>query len=116
MADAAGAADNEDYAFDSFADPGGLIMSSIIEKHLQEAPNKQRLFERARALKLPGNPLVSTIPDSQLAKARDSACSRGRHNRIASTACTPELCSERPVSEDAWQSVGQLYLSLSVFH
>ncbi len=59
MAEAAGAADNEDYAFDSFADPGGLIMSNIIENHLQGMPNKQRLLNRAQALKLPGNPLVS---------------------------------------------------------
>ena len=58
MAEAAGAADDEDFAFDSFADPGGLIMSTIIEKHLSEAPNKKRLLERAKALKLPGNPLV----------------------------------------------------------
>lgn len=61
MAEAAGAADDENYAFDSFADPGGLIMSSIIEKHLQQAPNKQRLLERAQALQLPGNPLVSIL-------------------------------------------------------
>ena len=58
MAEAAGALDNEDYAFDSFADPGGLIMTSLIEKHLGEAPNQRRLLERAQALKLPGNPLV----------------------------------------------------------
>ena len=70
MADAAGAADNDDYAFDSFADPGGLIMSSIIEKHLKEAPNKQRLLERAKALKLPGNPLVSTISTSQTCQSK----------------------------------------------
>ena len=62
MAEAAGALDNEDYAFDSFADPGGLIMTSIIEKHLGCAPNRQRLLERAQALKLPGNPLVGS-PD-----------------------------------------------------
>ena len=60
MAEAAGAADDEDFAFDSFADPGGLIMSTIIEKHLKDAPNKNRLLERAKALKLPGNPLVSS--------------------------------------------------------
>ena len=62
MAEAAGALDNEDYAFDSFADPGGLIMTSIIEKHLGCAPNRQRLLERAQALKLPGNPLVGSLP------------------------------------------------------
>ena len=61
MAEAAGALDNEDYAFDSFADPGGLIMTSIIEKHLGCAPNRQRLLERAQALKLPGNPLVGSL-------------------------------------------------------
>ena len=60
MAEAAGALDNEDYAFDSFADPGGLIMTSIIDKHLGCAPNWQRLLERAQALKLPGNPLVGS--------------------------------------------------------
>ena len=61
MAEAAGALDNEDYAFDSFADPGGLIMTSIIDKHLGCAPNRQRLLERAQALKLPGNPLVGIL-------------------------------------------------------
>ena len=61
MAEAAGALDDEDYAFDSFADPGGLIMTSIIEKHLGCAPNRQRLLERAQALKLPGNPLVGSL-------------------------------------------------------
>ena len=59
MAEAAGAGDDEDFAFDSFADPGGLIMSTIIEKHLHDAPNKSYLLQRAKALKLPGNPLVS---------------------------------------------------------
>lgn len=59
MAEAAGAADDADFAFDSFADPGGLIMSTIIEKHLHEAPNRKYLLQRAKALKLPGNPLVS---------------------------------------------------------
>ena len=74
MAEAAGAADDEDFAFDSFADPGGLIMSSIIEKHLQGAPNKQHLLDRAQALKLPGNPLVSwfTRPLPQLASPQCS--------------------------------------------
>ena len=70
MAEAAGAADDEDFAFDSFADPGGLIMSTIIEKHLSEAPNKNYLLERAKALKLPGNPLVSTISSLQNLSSR----------------------------------------------
>ena len=83
MAEAAGALDDEDYAFDSFADPGGLIMTSIIEKHLSCAPNQRRLLERAQALKLPGNPLVSILAclaPSLLCPARAASTVRP-HNR-----------------------------------
>lgn len=79
MAEAAGAADDEDFAFDSFADPGGLIMSSIIEKHLQGAPNKQHLLDRAQALKLPGNPLVS-CPTRPLPQLASPQCSLLQHS------------------------------------
>ena len=46
-------------AFDSFADPAGLIMQTIIQDHCDEAPNFKALLARAKALHLPNNPLVS---------------------------------------------------------
>ena len=49
---------DEDFAFDSFADPAGLIMANIIEDHCERAPNRKALLAAAKALKLPNNPLV----------------------------------------------------------
>lgn len=51
--------------FDSFADPAGLIMQHIIEQHCKEAPNRKALLARAKALKLPNNPLVSALASSR---------------------------------------------------
>ena len=51
--------------FDSIADPAGLIMQHIIEVHCKEAPNRKELLARAKALKLPNNPLVSALASSQ---------------------------------------------------
>ena len=49
---------DESYAFDSFTDPAGLIMTNVIEKHCCKAPNYQWLLNLAKSLKLPTNPLV----------------------------------------------------------
>ena len=53
-----GAGNDESFAFDSFADPAGLIMTTIIEEHCRVAPNYQQLLDRANSLHLPTNPLV----------------------------------------------------------
>lgn len=53
-----GAGNDESYAFDSFADPAGLIMTTVIEQHCCKAPNYKWLLDRAKSLKLPTNPLV----------------------------------------------------------
>lgn len=63
-----GAANDESFAFDSFADPAGLIMETVIKDHCKLSPNFQYLLNRACSLKLPTNPLVGTcafegIPD-----------------------------------------------------
>ena len=55
---AAGPRRDEDAAFDSFADPAGLIMANIIEVHCEHAPNRAALLAAAKALQLPNNPLV----------------------------------------------------------
>ncbi len=49
---------DESFAFDSFADPAGLIMTTVIEQHCRKAPNYNLLLDRAKSLKLPTNPLV----------------------------------------------------------
>ena len=63
----------DEAAFDSFADPAGLIMQTIIGDHCKEAPNYKALLSRAKALHLPNNPLVSVpawvwrmLPSAQL--------------------------------------------------
>lgn len=53
-----GAANDESFAFDSFADPAGLIMTTIIEEHCKASPNYQQLLDKASSLHLPTNPLV----------------------------------------------------------
>ncbi len=54
----AGAANDENFAFDSFADPAGLIMTTIIEEHCRASPDYQHLLNSANSLNLPTNPLV----------------------------------------------------------
>jgi len=56
-----GAVNDESFAFDSFADPAGLIMETVIKDHCRLSPNFQYLLERARSLKLPTNPLVGHL-------------------------------------------------------
>lgn len=61
MVRSAGSASDESHAYDSFADPAGLIMTSIIEVHCAQAPNRAALLAAAKALHLPNNPLVSSF-------------------------------------------------------
>ncbi|CAL8469508.1 g9049 [Coccomyxa elongata] len=52
---------DESFAFGSFADPAGLIMTTVIEQHCRKAPNYNWLLDRAKSLKLPTNPLDDLI-------------------------------------------------------
>jgi hypothetical protein len=80
----AGSASDESHAYDSFADPAGLIMASIIEVHCAAAPNRAALLAAARELHMPNNPLVGmaftpsvACPDSMPACMLRCACHLG---------------------------------------
>ncbi len=50
---------DEDAIFDNFADPAGLIMQKMISDNVPRSfEGAEALYKRARALKLPHNPLV----------------------------------------------------------
>lgn len=48
----------DDNDFDSFVEPAGLILSTVIGMMPKDYHDKARLLREAENLKLPGNPLV----------------------------------------------------------
>ena len=48
----------DDNDFDSFVEPAGLILSTVIGMMPGEYHDKARLLREAQKMKLPGNPLV----------------------------------------------------------
>ena len=50
----------EDNDFDSFVEPAGLILSTVIKMMPAEYHDRARLLREAEKMKLPGNPLVIT--------------------------------------------------------
>lgn len=48
----------DDNDFDSFVEPAGLILSTVIGMMPKEYHDKARLLREAENMKLPGNPLV----------------------------------------------------------
>lgn len=48
----------DDNDFDSFVEPAGLILSTVIGMMPGEYHDKARLLREAEKMKLPGNPLV----------------------------------------------------------
>ena len=52
----------DDNDFDSFVEPAGLILSTVIGMMPGEYHDKARLLREAEKMKLPGNPLVRPRP------------------------------------------------------
>lgn len=52
----------DDNDFDSFVEPAGLILSTVIGMMPGEYHDKARLLREAQKMKLPGNPLVRPSP------------------------------------------------------
>ena len=52
----------DDNDFDSFVEPAGLILSTVIGMMPGEYHDKARLLREAEKMKLPGNPLVRPKP------------------------------------------------------
>lgn len=52
----------DDNDFDSFVEPAGLILSTVIKMMPAAYSDRARLLREAEKMKLPGNPLVSHLP------------------------------------------------------
>ena len=58
----------DDNDFDSFVEPAGLILSTIIKMLPAEYHDRAHLLQQAENMKLPGNPLVRNCSSSLLLK------------------------------------------------
>lgn len=67
----------DDNDFDSFVEPAGLILSTVIGMMPGEYHDKGRLLREAKNMKLPGNPLVRPSPCTCLSATCVAHCQRG---------------------------------------
>ena len=78
--------------FDSFVEPAGLILSTVIGMMPREYHDKGRLLREAEKMKLPGNPLVRPSPYTVLVCCMHGTVAIAKEvDQLCTVVCSPCL-------------------------